>query len=35
MTGSHRYSWLNHTVTIGVGRFPAPGKLIYRIYTIK
>jgi hypothetical protein len=34
-TSDPKYAWLNHTVAIGVGRFPAPGKLIYRIYAIK
>ncbi|WP_106529306.1 DUF3237 domain-containing protein [Chitinophaga niastensis] len=34
-TSSPKYAWLNHTVAIGVGRFPAPGKIIYRIYAIK
>lgn len=34
-TSSPRYAWLNHTVGIGVGRFPAAGKVAYRIYTIK
>lgn len=34
-TSSPKYAWLNHTVAVGVGRFPAPGKLIYRIYAIK
>lgn len=34
-TSSPKYAWLNHTVAVGVGRFPAPGKIIYRIYAIK
>lgn len=34
-TSSPKYAWLNHTVAVGVGRFPAPGKLVYRIYAIK
>ena len=34
-TGSPKYAWLNHTVAIGVGRFPAAGKVAYRIYAIK
>jgi hypothetical protein len=34
-TGSPKYSWLNHTVAVGVGRFPGPGKVAYRIYAIK
>ncbi len=34
-TSSPKYAWLNHTVAIGVGRFPAPGKVAYRIYAIK
>ena len=34
-TGSPRYAWLNHTVAIGVGSFPAAGKVAYRIYAIK
>ncbi|MHA4811038.1 DUF3237 domain-containing protein [Flavitalea flava] len=34
-TSSSKYAWLNQTVAIGVGRFPAPGKVAYRIYAIK
>jgi hypothetical protein len=34
-TGSPRYAWLNHTVAIGVGRFPAAGKVAFRIYAIE
>jgi hypothetical protein len=34
-TSSPRYAWLNRIVAIGVGRFPAPGKVAYRIYAIK
>ena len=34
-TSSPKYAWLNHTVAIGVGRFPAAGKVAYRIYAIK
>jgi hypothetical protein len=34
-TSAPKYAWLNHTVAVGVGRFPAPGKIIYRIYAIK
>ncbi len=34
-TSSPRYAWLNHTVAVGVGRFPAAGKVSYRIYAIK
>ncbi|RFM26462.1 DUF3237 family protein [Deminuibacter soli] len=34
-TSAPKYAWLNHTVAVGVGSFPAPGKLIYRIYAIK
>jgi hypothetical protein len=34
-TSSPRYAWLNHTVAVGVGRFPAVGKVAYRIYAIK
>lgn len=33
-TSSPKYAWLNHTVAIGVGRIPAPGKVAYRIYAI-
>jgi len=29
------YAWLNHTVGVGVGRFPAAGKVAYRIYVIR
>ncbi|WP_276485651.1 DUF3237 domain-containing protein [Paraflavitalea pollutisoli] len=34
-TSHPRYAWLNHTVAIGVGSFPASGKVNYRIYTIQ
>jgi hypothetical protein len=34
-TGSPKYAWLNYVVAIGVGRFPAAGKVAYRIYAIK
>jgi hypothetical protein len=34
-TSAPKYAWLNHTVAIGIGRFPAAGKVDYRIYTIK
>jgi hypothetical protein len=34
-TGSPRYAWLNHTVAIGVGSFPAAGKVAFRIYAIE
>jgi hypothetical protein len=34
-TGSPKYAWLNHTVAIGVGRFPAGGQVAYRIYAIR
>jgi len=34
-TGSPKYAWLNSIVAIGVGRFPAAGKVAYRIYAIK
>jgi len=34
-TSAPGYAWLNHTVAIGVGRFPAAGKVAFRIYTIK
>jgi hypothetical protein len=34
-TSSPKYAWLNHTVGVGVGRFPAAGKVAYRIYAIK
>ena len=34
-TSAPKYAWLNNTVAIGVGRFPAPGKVAYRIYVIK
>ena len=34
-TSSLKYAWLNHIVAIGVGRFPAAGKVAYRIYAIK
>jgi Protein of unknown function (DUF3237) len=34
-TSSPRYAWLNHTVAVGVGSFPAAGKVAYRIYAIR
>jgi hypothetical protein len=34
-TGDPRYAWLNHTVAVGVGSFPAAGKVAFRIYAIK
>jgi Protein of unknown function (DUF3237) len=34
-TSSPKYAWLNQTVAVGVGRFPAAGKVSYRIYAIK
>ncbi len=34
-TSSPKYAWLNHTIAVGVGRFPGPGKVAYRIYAIK
>ena len=34
-TSSPRYAWLNHTVAIGVGSFPAAGKVAFRIYAIR
>jgi hypothetical protein len=34
-TGSPRYEWLNYVVAVGVGRFPAAGKVAFRIYEIK
>jgi Protein of unknown function (DUF3237) len=34
-TSAPGYAWLNHTIAIGVGRFPAAGKVAFRIYAIK
>jgi Protein of unknown function (DUF3237) len=34
-TGSPKYAWLNYVVAIGVGRFPAAGKVDFQIYAIK
>jgi len=34
-TGSPKYAWLNHTVAIGVGSLPVPGKVAFRVYAIK
>ena len=34
-SGSARYAWLNHTVGVGVGSFPAAGKVAYRIYAVE
>ena len=33
-TGSEKYSWLNHTIGIGVGRF-IDGGISYKVYVIK
>ena len=32
-TGSKKYDWLNHVVSVGVHR-PTPGKVAYRVYQI-
>lgn len=34
-TSAPQYAWLNHSAAIGVGRFPAAGKVAYRIYVIR
>lgn len=34
-TSSPKYAWLNHIVAVGVGRFPAAGKVAYQIYVIR
>jgi hypothetical protein len=34
-TSSPRYAWLNYTIGIGVGSFPAAGQVAYRIYAIR
>ena len=34
-TSNPKYSWLNYTAAIGVGRFPDAGKVALRIYAIK
>ena len=34
-SSSAKYAWLNHTVGIGVGSFPAAGKVAYRIYAVE
>ena len=34
-TGSPGYAWLNHITAVGVGRFPAAGKVAFRIYAIE
>ena len=34
-TGSPKYAWLNYIVAIGVGRFPAAGKVDFQIYAIE
>ena len=34
-TGSPRYAWLNHIIAIGVGRFPAAGKVALQIFAIE
>lgn len=34
-TSSPKYAWLNRIIAVGVGRFPGPGRVAYRIYEIK
>ena len=34
-TSAPRYAWLNYVAAIGVGRFPAAGKVAFRIYAIE
>ena len=34
-TSTPEHSWLNHTAAIGVGSFPAAGKVVLRVYAIK
>lgn len=34
-TGTPRYAWLNHLVAVGVGSFPAGGKVVFRVYAIE
>ena len=34
-TSSPKYSWLNYIAAIGVGSFPAAGKIVLRVYAIK
>ena len=34
-TSASKYAWLNHTIAVGVGRLPAPDKVVYRIYAIR
>jgi Protein of unknown function (DUF3237) len=33
-TSAPKYAWLNHTIGVGVGRFPDQGKVAYRVYAI-
>ncbi len=34
-TSSPLYAWLNYTTAVGMGSFPAAGKVVYRIYAIQ
>jgi hypothetical protein len=34
-SSSAKYAWLNHTIGVGVGSFPAAGKVAYRIYAVE
>jgi uncharacterized protein DUF3237 len=34
-TSSPKYAWLNRVIAVGVGRFPAAGKVAYQVYAIK
>ena len=34
-TSSPKYAWLNHTIAVGVGHIPSPGKVAYKVYAIK
>lgn len=33
-TSAPKYAWLNHTIAVGVGRFPESGKVTYRVFAI-
>lgn len=34
-TGSKKYEWLNHIVSVGVGKFKKDGGVLFKIYQIK
>lgn len=34
-TSAPKYAWLNYITAVGVGSFPGPGEVAYRIYSIE